>query len=207
MVQYTHIIIIALVLFILFRDQFIKNNDIEYDVKIDLEKKINDLNNKLEEKKITNVPTPTPIIMPDHIGNRDRNVVHDVLYPPIGRTERPIADMMHANYGSFNYPSRGSPDTYRPLANAIELVVNGENESKGEKYQLFGRQKYQGSSQGEYYLASTNRDDAFKIPIPTKAIPDIYIIPDTLTLTEGTHAGSTFKLQELPKPDYTSGYI
>jgi len=175
----------------------------EYDIKAELEKKINKLNEKINSKQITTQPiiTTTPNI--DIVHARDRSVTDDILYPPHGRTERPVSDLLLANRGSFNYPTRGSPDTYRPVA----IVIDKQTE---ETYHMMGRQKYQGSSQGEFYLAPTDTHNRLKVQLlderGNQLIRDIYNIPQEIDLESGIFKGKTFTVEELAKSDLTSGY-
>lgn len=203
------LILIGLVLFLIYNDKQ-KNSklDQEYDIKADLEKKINVLSEKLDksDKPTTVVTGPPAVPLPpvDLVKERDRRVRSDVMYPPLGRTERPAADMVYTKLGLFNYPTRGSPDTYRPIALAKDTA-------SGTIYHLMGRQKYYGSSLGEYYLATTDRESAVKIPVEDKQteprLRDIYNVPEEITFTDGVYEGKTFKLHELPKSDFQSEYI
>jgi hypothetical protein len=127
-----------------------------------------------------------PVVHNSLIDLRDRRVVNDYLYPPINRTERPLFDSLMnrtnrplfdglINNNFFNYPTRGSLDTYRQIG-------IGRSEKSGKIFYLFGRQKYNGSSLGEYYLLSSDKHSGmqFKIPITRNIIKDYYNIPDKL---------------------------
>jgi hypothetical protein len=125
------------------------------------------------------VPLPSSLIPPvDPVNIRDRAVVMDQLYPPLGRVERPIFDQLASRVASglIGYPTRGSPDTYR----MVGYMVNSEN--KNDSWKLFGRQKYPGSSMGEYYaIPIDDRKSDMKITIkddmmPKDKIRDIYAL-------------------------------
>ncbi len=156
------------------------------------------------------VPLPPSLIPPvDPVNIRDRAVVMDQLYPPLGRVERPIFDQLAARVatGMIGYPTRGSPDTFR----MVGYMVNSEN--KNDSWKLFGRQKYPGSSIGEYYaIPVDDRKSDMKITIkddmmPKDKIRDIYALPNEVTLNSPLFSDKPYKLVELDKADLTSPYL
>lgn len=200
-------------------------NDVEYTKKLQLldnmieQTKLN-IVNKLEKKEepsqsttvLTTQPTVVlPQIIPprDHVIDRDRAVLHDQLYPPLGRVERPIFDQLasHMASGLFSYPTRGSPDTFR----MVGYMVNSDN--KHDSWKLFGRQKYPGSSIGEYYAVPVDdRKSDMKITIkddmmPKDKIRDIYSLPNEVTLKSPLFSDKPYKVVELDKADLTSPYL
>lgn len=192
-------------------------NKSEYDQQI---KQLNELKdelskkiiivNKLEEDNKLQKPTTfisqpiinnpdNPIGPIDVVTVRDRNVFNNPLYPAINRPERPIADSIINNGRFFNYPTRGSPDTYRPMA-----IVKNSNKEDNTMYYLMGRQKYQGSDLGNFYLASMNNNKNIKIPLDrndTDPVFKYYDIPKQFTIKSGIFSGETFDTQELKPPD------
>jgi hypothetical protein len=182
--------------------------------KKEIEKKIISQENKykeLTEKNIQqNIPiNPNFIINQDVVMNRDRAVISDPLYPPLGRTERPIFDSIVNRYNSnlFNYPTRGSVDTFRLLG----YLVNSEN--KKDKWKLFGRQKYPGSSIGEYYVIPINHNtDEMKITLKDSMMPkdklrDIYALPSSIIINSPIFDSTEYNIIELDKTDFTSPYL
>jgi len=145
----------------------------------------------------------------DPVIERDRAVIQDQLYPPLGRTERPIFDQMVSRFGSglHSFPTRGSPDTFRMVA----YLVN--NTDKRDTWKLFGRQKYPGSSQGEYYaIPVDDRKSDMKITIkdemmPNEKIRDIYGLPNEVTIKSPLFSSERYKIIELDKADLTSPYL
>ena len=89
-------------------------------------------------------------------------------------------------------------------------IAKRDNDKNDEIHYLMGRQKYNGSSQGEFFLSSTNKDKNIKIPInrdnTEPRLNDYYSIPPSLRITSGIFANDEFKLQELPTSDFSSGY-
>lgn len=147
---------------------------------------------------------PTPYVQPKYdVNDRDRRVLNDLYYPVYGRTEKQNIDVI-ANNPLFHQRTREAPDTYRPLALAQDQTNNG-------MYYLMGRQKYKGSSQGEFYLIPTDTQNRLKIQLldssNNQLIKDIYNLPQELQLKTGLFAGRTFKLEELQKSDFTSDYV
>jgi len=162
---------------------------------------------------IQQIPPILPNFIPhfDHVNARDKAVVSDNLYPPLARTERPIFDLLanRVASGLINYPTRGSPDTFRLIA----YLVNTDTNTRKDRWKLFGRQKYPGSSIGEYYaipiddatsdLKITLKDDI----MPNEKIRDIYALPNEVTIKSPLFSSERYKIIELDKPDLTSPYL
>jgi len=95
------------------------------------------------------------------IKQRDLGVIANPLVPPEKRTERPTIDMtmplIRNKY--IGLPTRGSYDTYQ---NVGYLTKDGEPENV---LKLFGRQKWPGSTQYEYYAIKSTAVDQFKVPM------------------------------------------
>ena len=159
----------------------------------ELDKKINKLNKLIDNSNNINK---------DIVNNRDINVIENPLYPLYGRTERPIIDMLMAN-NMINVRTRGSDDTYHPVGYA-------KDNSSNKIYYLMGRQRYRGSSQGDFYLISTDTTDRLKINLLDKSgnqiIRDIYNLPNTIKINSGIFAGKTFEIEELKNTDLISPY-
>jgi hypothetical protein len=213
---FTIIIFTGIYLFTLSSFRINKNN-----IKSKLIKKINKLENDyralvnkhkskiIYPKSIPLVTNPPPFYPQqyngiDHVDNRDRNVVNDELYPPISRTERPVFDnlLTSLSSGAFAYPTRGFPDTYRPLGLA-------KSEKSQQMFLLMGRQKYPGSSIGEFYLMSTDKTNQIKIPLDRQHIKDYYNIPNEIKFNDkdSIMGNDVIKVQEYKKSDLDSPYI
>jgi len=155
------------------------------------------------------LPSMVPLPPLDPVNMRDRAVVMDQLYPPLGRVERPIFDQLASRVASglIGYPTRGSPDTFR----MVGYMVNSEN--KNDSWKLFGRQKFPGSSIGEYYaIPIDDRKSDMKITIkddmmPKDKIRDIYALPNEVTFNSPLFSEKPYKLVELDKADLTSPYL
>lgn len=143
----------------------------------------------------------------DEVVVRDQAVISDPLYPPLGRTERPVFDRINSN---FNMETRGTDDTYR----LIGYLVNKTTEDLGSNvWQLYGRQKYRGGSQGEFYVIPSHGDKKnMKIVLKDdmfvgERIRDIYALPSQVTLNSPFFSQDPYNVIELPKADFTSQYI
>lgn len=143
----------------------------------------------------------------DQVVLRDRAVIADPLYPALGRTERPIFDNI-PKY--INRTTRDTSDTYR----LIGYLVNKTTEDLGNNvWQLFGRQKYRGSTQGEFYVIPTHGDRKdMKIQLEDsmfvgEKIRDIYALPNKITLNSPFFSSDEYDVIQLPKTDFTSPYI
>jgi hypothetical protein len=149
----------------------------------------------------------------DYVNERDRMVISDPLYPPLGRTERPIFDSLIKSQlsGLFNYPTRGSFDTFRLIA---YLVSKSEKKDMGKNtWKLFGRQKFPGSSIGEYYaIPIDDRMSDLKITIKDEItigekIRDIYALPKYVRFKSPMFNDDEYEIIELDKADLTSMYL
>lgn len=174
-----------------------------FDIGNELNKKIDSLHNIISNtsQQLPSIPPPPPPV--DIVNMRDRQVVNDELYPLYGRTERPVFDMLLSNQTMFNSSSRGSPDTFRPVGLA-------KDKETGETYYLMGRQQYYGSSNGNFYLSSTNALNKLKINLVDRRnmplIRDIYNIPDQIKIETGIFHGKEFEVEELKNANLTSSY-
>jgi hypothetical protein len=128
------------------------------------------------------------------IRRRDLGVMADPLAPPEKRTERPQIDMtlplLRNKY--IGLPTRGSYDTYQQTGYLVD-DTNSNNILK-----LFGRQKYPGSSQYEYYAMKSTAADQYKIPL--NDIKKQLFDNDSVTLVKlfpGTYKYVEFKQEEL----------
>ena len=92
---------------------------------------------------------------------RDRRVLYDDLHPPERRDQEYAYPDRYVK-SLINQPTRGFPDNYSPLG----VLVRKDDE---KVLQLYGRQKYPGSNEWEYYVAG-NDPSSFpnKMPIQRK---------------------------------------
>jgi hypothetical protein len=149
----------------------------------------------------------------DPVDLRDRRVLDDPLYPPLGRTDRPNFDFLNIakQRGLFDFSTRGSPDTFRIIG---YMMNKDENKDIGNNiWKIFGRQKYPNSSMGEYYVipANENKTD-IKIKIKDDMIigekmRDIYNLPKYIKFKSSIFNKSTYEIIELDKSDLISQYI
>ena len=80
---------------------------------------------------------------------RDRRTLNDELVPPERRDPEHVYPSKEIK-NIINIPSRGLPDNYQ----AVGALVRKADE---KILQLFGRQKYAGSNQWEYYVSGMDR--------------------------------------------------
>lgn len=136
----------------------------------------------------------------DVIGKRDEAVISDSLYPPIDRMPRPLADeyLRHKLNGTFGYSTRDNADTYRMVGYLINSV------DRADKWNIFGRQKYRGSNQGEYYAIQqcNSHGPCTKIVlcddiITTNKLRDYYNLPSTITFNSPLFATTPYDVVQL----------
>jgi hypothetical protein len=107
-------------------------------------------------------PLAVPDIQKRHaLETRDKDAVFNDFRAPERRDPEyayPTNDVKNI----INIPTRGSPDNYH----SVGVVVRKTDE---KVFQLFGRQKYPGSSQYEYYVAGAdNYGYPNKMPLVSK---------------------------------------
>lgn len=196
-------IIFMLIITLLYVKIYINNNKINNDQTKLIENEhlkeiIKEQNLKLTEYK------QKPVI--DTVYTRDKQVENETLYPPIARTERPQYDML-INYllkrPDFYVPTRGLPDTFRPLGYLTSSSSTSKNPD--DIFVLYGREKYPKSDLGEFYITSTNKLSGLKVMLnnTNSNIKKIYDIPQQINITGNLLTG-TYNYTELPKPDLTA---
>jgi hypothetical protein len=169
-----------------------------------------------DEIDITTIPIDQGIREPndyaDPVYRRDRMVIDDKLYPPLGRTERPQYDLLmnylNNNPDVFYMASRGTPDTFRPLGYLIPKDSTQPMDPNSTLI-LYGRAKYPSSDIGDFYATSSNKISDIKIPIDNNNsnIRRIWDIPNVVHFHDGMLNG-TYNYTELPKPELgTTPYI
>ena len=150
-----------------------------------------------------------PITYQDPVYMRDNRVLHDKLYPPLGRTERPQFDLLMRYFndpnGVFNAHTRGPPDTFRQLG---YLTPNDGRQTIDTILILYGRAKYQNSDIADFYVTSSNKISDLKIPITqnNSNIRRITDIPNNVVIT-GNILNGSYQYTELPKSDLTYPYL
>ena len=183
---FTIIVILALGI-VLYAYYMLKqeNRNLKSSLQVSTDNKINTLNNQVSSinSPTFSLPTfssptfssptfseavmpvsPSPVIPPPSLGQAirdyDRRNIADPLTPPFKRDDYQIpSNVMRPDlYGVY---SRGAPGVFMKHGYV-------KTDDAGADYKiltLMGRQKYQGSTQYEYYVISTNRDDTIKFYI------------------------------------------
>ena len=185
-----HLSCIILMLILVFF--FLKYKDIDYDkLKNELNYKLIQLNNNLREHNL---------IFYNDV-KKDISGFGDKLYPMLNRIETPIINNVVEN--TLYTQRRYSSDTFHPMAIVKE-------KSTHKIYYLMGRQKYQNSNRGEFYLVSPNLNNATKIPLSDepneRPIKDYYVLPTEFKINNGIFAGMSFDVQELKNSDLMIDY-
>jgi hypothetical protein len=96
-----------------------------------------------------------------YLRERDRRVLNDDFEPP----EKRVPEHNYPNRyvkSKINIATRGLPDNYQ----TVGVLVRKEDE---RMLQIFGRQKYPGSTQWEYYISGLDVNSTpFKVPLAVK---------------------------------------
>jgi hypothetical protein len=123
---------------------------------------------------------------------RDAQVKYNDFKPP----ERRIPEYAYPD-NSFkqiiNIPTRGEPDNYQMMG----VLLRQDTETV---FNLFGRQKYPGSNQYEYYAQSNLNNNNVKLPITTKGEKELY--DDDNVNIPGMNGQFKVKLYSLDVPRY-----
>ena len=128
-----------------------------------------DLNNPLisESEKIKEIINRPYIEKKIFLKKRDVDVVNDDFAPPERREPEHIYPDREVK-NIINISSRGTPDNYQSVG--VLARVGDE-----KILQLFGRQKYMGSNQWEYYVTGMDRYGfPNKMPIKVKGDKELY---------------------------------
>jgi hypothetical protein len=161
---------------------------------IHLEKKKNiNYNDTIIDKVTQNMVN---LMENNYLKIRDEKVFNDVFSPPERRQPK------HAYFNrNVNIPTRGEPDNYQ----LIGVVFKKNNLNHDIAYNLFGRQKFLGSNQYEYYIAGNMNNTNIKIPIKIKGDREIED-NQTINIPE---INSTFnvKLYDYDSPRYNPNII
>ena len=170
---YFLIIIIIAICIILYNhyNLFQENKNLKASLQLSTDNKINSIQNLQPSLSTMNHPVASPVSHlsqppppPPSIGqvvrDYDRRTIDDPLTPPFKRDDYMIPSQVIRPdiYGSY---TRGAPGVFKKMGYV-------KTEEAGADYKilsLIGRQKYQGSTQYEYYVTSTNRDDTIKFYI------------------------------------------
>jgi hypothetical protein len=97
--------------------------------------------------------------------NYDYKTYNDPLTPPYKRDDYMIPAHVIDPY-NFGIYTRGGPTAFKKMG-----YLNNKNAQPGDPYKfltLMGRQKYYNSTQYEYYIVSTNRDENIKFDLNKK---------------------------------------
>jgi hypothetical protein len=186
-----------------------QNNKLKQSIKnIEIVDNNNQIRSTLPDRMVPNVRQPMfqetvislqhPSIK-DSIVERDYKVVTDPLAPAV---KRPASHIFPPTEFTryIDIPTRGYPDSFQYLGNMFR--INGNSEISGEKVvKLFGRQKYAGSNQYDYYgITNDSSTLNYKIPIMTKHDQEIFD-GDTINVPS---LGGTFQVNL--HPDQTFRY-
>ena len=202
-------LILVLVVYIYSLHQDKASRDYEYNKKVQVLKIMNDeYKNKMSCGKTNCTATVTvkkPLNTGDLLTKRDIAVVHNPLYPPLDRNSRPLADdyLAYRQAGLFDYPTRTGSDTYRLMGYLISST------DKNDKWNIYGRQKHSGSSQGEFYATQQcNNNSCTKIELTKdilagEKLNDFYNLPSVLTFTSPLFSTDPYNVVQL---NISNGY-
>lgn len=143
------------------------------------------------------------------IAQRDMAVIRDPLYPPLDRQSRPLADeyLKYKQAGLFDVPTRQGNDTYRLMG----YLINSTN--KTDKWNIYGKQRYSGSSHGNFYATQQcNNNTCTKIELTkdilvNERLNDFYNLPSTLTFKSPLFGTDPYDVVQLSFADnYNNAY-
>lgn len=166
------IIVVIAVIIVLYNHYNLiqENKNLKSSLQLSLDNKINSQNMHIQQP-VRNIPIQVgqpippsaPAIPPPTIGevikDYDRRTIDDPLTPPFKRDDYMVpAQVVRPDlYGVY---TRGAPGVFKKMG-----YLKNDTAPDYKFLTLMGRQKYQGSTQYEYYVTSTNRDDSIKFYI------------------------------------------
>jgi hypothetical protein len=139
-------------------EQDIKQNNVQ-DIK-----QTNDQTIKQTNVQDNNNVQINELLLYEYNNNRDRKVLYDDFTAP---ERRDYINNKYSLQKIINLPTRGYPDNYQLIG--ILLRNNTEN-----GFNLFGRQKFQGSNQYEYYAVGKLNNTDIKIPLSVKGDKELF---------------------------------
>ena len=157
----------------------------KYDIK-------NEKNYNINKKEI--VKNEEIVKINDELIEQDRRVIYDPIKEPVRRLPRHIFNKDSIKK-YINIPTRGYPDNY-------QLVGLLSRQSDEKFLQLYGRQKYPGASQWEYYVRGRDLSGLeTKIPISVHNDNEIYendeVDVPLLDSSKGKFKASIYKIDTL----------
>ena len=196
------IVILMFYVYTLQKEQNTKNK--EYNEKLKIFTTLNnEYKTQLSNKKCPVNPKCPGCKVCSTIGQRDMAVVHDPLYPPLDRQSRPLADeyLKYKEAGLFDVPTRNGGDTYRLMG----YLINSTN--KSDKWNIFGKQRYSGSSHGNFYATqqcsnnTCTKIELTKDILVNERLNDFYNLPSTLTFTSPLFGTDPYDVVQLSMAD------
>ena len=173
-----------------------QDNNLEQDKDI-----INYINQKydIKNEKNYNLNKKEIIKNEDTLIEQDRRVIYDPIKEPVRRLPRHIFNKDSLKK-YINIPTRGYPDNY-------QLVGLLSRQSDEKFLQLYGRQKYPGASQWEYYVRGRDLSGLeTKIPISVHNDNEIYendeVDVPLLDSSKGKFKASIYKIDTLKYNPY-----
>ena len=151
----------------------------------------NEKNYNIDKKEIINEENEN---LNDNLIIEDRRVIYDPIKEPVRRLPRHIFNKDSIKR-YINIPTRGYPDNY-------QLVGLLSRKSDEKFLQLYGRQKYPGASQWEYYVRGNDLSGLeTKIPININNDREIYendeVDVPLLDSSKGKFKASIYKIDTL----------
>lgn len=129
------------------------------------------------------------------LNRRDKNVLYNDFTAPERRQQEYSYPYNYVK-NQINIPVRGLPDSYH----MIGILLRNKTESA---FNLFGRQKFPGSNQWEYYVQGNMKETSVKIPIKIRGDREI---EDEQTISvpgsDPSKGNYTVKLYKYDTPRY-----
>ena len=162
---------------------------------------VNSATCKVSQPRNNNVHISSPVnLYVDPIATRDTAVLEDPLYPPLGRMPRPLADqyLQYKQERMMTVSSKSTQDTFQLMAYLISSV------DRSEKWNVYGRQKYRGSSQGDFYAiqqcnstSQCTKIDLTNDIIKNNQLRDFYNLPSSVMITSPLFSTSSYDIVQL----------
>ena len=147
----------------------------------------------------------------DSIGERDRRVNSDPMYPPLGRGASLVTQATRDSPIVRQHIYSNPPtDSYRLVGYMVSDESSG---SLGDNsWKLYAKDSATNRNRSEFYAASTNKNIDMKIMITNDMIVgsdklrDIYSIPEQITIKHPMFSSSSYQIVQLQSGDVGDRY-
>lgn len=143
----------------------------------------------------------------DPVVLRDKQVLHNELYPPLNRSNYDTTIAIMENPRVRPLATRDGNDTFRLVAYMVS------QEDKEDVWKVFAREQHR-NGRAEFYATPANKNMDIKIDLSNDTVVgsekfrDVYSFPDMVKVNHPMFTrGTNYQVVPLPTNNLSSGYI